>query len=142
MEVCFIFYEDTNQLYQPMLERFLILHFKYVEEWLTQNATITFIGIQRLETVLWVRKTLLRLVKKTFTPFEKRGKKYLCVRCGVRTHARLRVPELKSGALDHSANLTQLKAQMLISVYISKVYAAAKLHNMCMYYDNIYYFGS
>ena len=28
------------------------------------------------------------------------------VRCGVRTHAHIRVPELKSGALDHSANLT------------------------------------
>ena len=28
------------------------------------------------------------------------------VRSGVRTHAHLRVPELKSGALDHSANLT------------------------------------
>ena len=31
--------------------------------------------------------------------------KYL-VRCGVRTHAHSRVPELKSGALDRSANLT------------------------------------
>ena len=32
--------------------------------------------------------------------------KKLIVRCGVRTHALSRVPELKSGALDHSANLT------------------------------------
>ena len=29
------------------------------------------------------------------------------VRCGVRTHALSREPELKSGALDHSANLTR-----------------------------------
>ena len=29
-----------------------------------------------------------------------------CVRSGVRTHALIRVPELKSGALDHSAILT------------------------------------
>ena len=28
------------------------------------------------------------------------------VRCGVRTHAFLRISELKSDALDHSANLT------------------------------------
>ena len=28
------------------------------------------------------------------------------VRCGVRTHALFQEPELKSGALDHSANLT------------------------------------
>ena len=33
------------------------------------------------------------------------------VRCGVRTHALLREPELKSGALDHSANLTSLPPQ-------------------------------
>ena len=32
--------------------------------------------------------------------------KKIDVRCGVRTHAHIRVPELKSGALDHSANLT------------------------------------
>ena len=31
------------------------------------------------------------------------------VRCGVRTHAHLRVPELKSGALDRSANLTSVE---------------------------------
>ena len=36
----------------------------------------------------------------------KKIKKILNVRCGVRTHAHIRVPELKSGALDHSANLT------------------------------------
>ena len=30
----------------------------------------------------------------------------LTVKCGVRTHAHFRVPELKSGALDRSANLT------------------------------------
>ena len=28
------------------------------------------------------------------------------VRCGIRTHVQLTVPELESGALDHSANLT------------------------------------
>ena len=33
-------------------------------------------------------------------------KKSTHVRCGVRTHAPLREPELKSGALDRSANLT------------------------------------
>ena len=43
------------------------------------------------------------------------------VRCGVRTHARLRVPELKSGALDHSANLTRLEEHTLLSVYINEV---------------------
>ena len=43
------------------------------------------------------------------------------VRCGVRTHARLRVPELKSGALDHSANLTRLEEHTLLSVYINNV---------------------
>ena len=32
--------------------------------------------------------------------------KYKCVSCGVRTHAPSREPELKSGALDHSAKLT------------------------------------
>ena len=31
------------------------------------------------------------------------------VRCGVRTHAHNREPELKSGALDHSANLTSTR---------------------------------
>ena len=33
------------------------------------------------------------------------------VRCGVRTHALLREPELKSGALDHSANLTAIEIE-------------------------------
>ena len=33
----------------------------------------------------------------------------LTVKCGVRTHAHFRVPELKSGALDRSANLTHMK---------------------------------
>ena len=36
----------------------------------------------------------------------KLGAKDCIVRCGVRTHALSREPELKSGALDHSANLT------------------------------------
>ena len=35
-------------------------------------------------------------------------KKEIFVKCGVRTHAHFRVPELKSGALDRSANLTSL----------------------------------
>ena len=35
-------------------------------------------------------------------------KKNTFVRCGVRTHAHVREPELKSGALDHSANLTPI----------------------------------
>ena len=35
-------------------------------------------------------------------------KKKVIVRCGVRTHAHNREPELKSGALDRSANLTEL----------------------------------
>ena len=33
----------------------------------------------------------------------------IIVRCGVRTHALIRVPELKSGALDRSANLTSVE---------------------------------
>ena len=37
----------------------------------------------------------------------KLGAKDCIVRCGVRTHALSREPELKSGALDHSANLTR-----------------------------------
>ena len=37
---------------------------------------------------------------------EKRKK--IFVKCGVRTHAHFRVPELKSGALDRSANLTSV----------------------------------
>ena len=38
---------------------------------------------------------------------EKKTKvKTFFVKCGVRTHAHLRVPELKSAALDRSANLT------------------------------------
>ena len=41
-----------------------------------------------------------------------RGKK-LCVRSGVRTHALFRVPELKSGALDHSAILTTQKIRVV-----------------------------
>ena len=40
------------------------------------------------------------------TYFKDQEKKIMNVRCGVRTHAHIRVPELKSGALDHSANLT------------------------------------
>ena len=36
----------------------------------------------------------------------KLGAKDCIVRCGVRTHALSREPELKSGALDHSAKLT------------------------------------
>ena len=39
-----------------------------------------------------------------------RRKSQLIVRCGVRTHAHFRVPELKSGALDRSANLTTILA--------------------------------
>ena len=40
------------------------------------------------------------------------------VRCGVRTHALLREPELKSGALDHSANLTVLyKSKIHRTIY-------------------------
>ena len=42
-------------------------------------------------------------VQNQKTPWQK-----LLVRSGVRTHAHLRVPELKPGALDHSAILTPL----------------------------------
>ena len=42
-------------------------------------------------------------------PKQKQSKKiFLFVRCGVRTHAHFREPELKSGALDRSANLTSM----------------------------------
>ena len=37
------------------------------------------------------------------------------VRCGVRTHALSREPELKSGALDHSANLTRCVGWVFIA---------------------------
>ena len=40
-------------------------------------------------------------------PRRKMPSKDCIVRCGVRTHALSREPELKSGALDHSANLTR-----------------------------------
>lgn len=46
---------------------------------------------------------------------EMRKKKRVRVRGGVRTHALIRVPELKSGALDHSATLTVLPASALKS---------------------------
>ncbi len=42
----------------------------------------------------------------------------IIVRCGVRTHALSRVPELKSGALDHSANLT-CEASIVQQIYIN-----------------------
>lgn len=38
--------------------------------------------------------------------FKKKKEPIRIVRCGVRTHALSREPELKSGALDRSANLT------------------------------------
>ena len=41
-----------------------------------------------------------------FYKTESKFQKNVSVRCGVRTHAHFRVPELKSGALDRSANLT------------------------------------
>ena len=42
-------------------------------------------------------------------------KKYFIVRCGVRTHALFRVSELKSDALDRSANLTSaIKAEVFM----------------------------
>ena len=39
------------------------------------------------------------------------------VKCGVRTHAHFRVPELKSGALDRSANLTSMGESETFAVY-------------------------
>ena len=39
------------------------------------------------------------------------------VKCGVRTHAHFRVPELKSGALDRSANLTSVGESETFAVY-------------------------
>ena len=50
---------------------------------------------QTLTLNLYVHITIF--LEKVFPQF---------VRCGVRTHAHFHVPELKSGALDHSANLT------------------------------------
>ena len=50
----------------------------------------------------------------------------LTVKCGVRTHAHFRVPELKSGALDRSANLTWVRESETFAVYQSTV-------QLCMY---------
>ena len=47
----------------------------------------------------------VKIMKRNLLYLLNRKKRFI-VRCGVRTHARIRVPELKSGALDHSANLT------------------------------------
>ena len=99
----------------------MILHFKYVEVWPISNGTTTFIGIWPLETVWWGPKTLSRSVTTNDILKKYMYKKIGFVRCGVRTHARLRVPELKSGALDHSANLTRLEEHILLSVYINNV---------------------
>ena len=47
-----------------------------------------------------------KLHNKYKTETEAKQKDIPIVRCGVRTHAHFREPELKSGALDRSANLT------------------------------------
>ena len=51
------------------------------------------------------KNSSVSICRKKFDSNEK-NKKRIDVRCGVRTHAHIRVPELKSGALDRSANLT------------------------------------
>ena len=67
------------------------------------------------------------------------------VRCGVRTHARLRVPELKSGALDHSANLTRLEEHTLLSVYINNVLMYGQhicMHDILFWINSKYLFSN
>jgi hypothetical protein len=61
-----------------------------------------------VKSVIPGSKILLYTFLEHFTSrFSQKNKiKMFIVRCGVRTHALSRVPELKSGALDHSANLT------------------------------------
>ena len=51
------------------------------------------------------------------------GKKiFLFVRCGVRTHAHFREPELKSGALDRSANLTSMNESVEKVVFETRLW--------------------
>ena len=59
----------------------------------------------------------------------------LTVKCGVRTHAHFRVPELKSGALDRSANLTWVRESETFAVYQSTVQNYVMY---VLYYESMY----
>ena len=65
---------------------------------------------------------------------EKKGSS--AVRCGVRTHAHFRVPELKSGALDHSANLT-MRVLRKKSANLSMRYLGKKTSDVHLYLCNV-----
>ena len=52
----------------------------------------------------------------------------LTVKCGVRTHAHFRVPELKSGALDRSANLTSVRRRFVSGIQEIRVSSSVSFH--------------
>ena len=77
----------------------------------THSSSISPCKLQSVRQNFILSRKLEYMIIKKYAQSE-------CVRCGVRTHALFRVPELKSGALDHSANLTVIELQLLFSFYI------------------------